>query len=197
MFDDTISDSGSEFFIAHRGAAEAKHDWILSLEAAPAPPPYDQQKALLYVVDSLRQRQQGVAGHHVRLTGPDPQRPGERVTRSIAEWFNVTTGSDQGNADALLRALRDPENGWIVPGEPSDSPWLVSQLGGNGPMAQAFREVVPDTGGLTFKQVFAQWIAAGCPVAGQVAPTFARRAPAPPAAPQPRRRRRYGMGKVH
>jgi hypothetical protein len=192
-----MSFQGPMFHVFDEAEQQLWRDWILSLDAAPKPPAYDQQKALLYIIDSLRQRQQGVAGHHVRLAGPDPRRAGERVTQSIADWFNVSTGSDQGNADALLLALRDPENGWIVPGAPSDSPWLVSQLGGNGPMAEAFREVVPDTGGLTFKQVFAQWIEGGCPVAGELAPSFLARAVAAPAAPAPRKRRRYGMGKVH
>lgn len=196
-----MSFQGPMFHIFDEPEKQLWRDWILSLAAAPPEPPYDQQKALAYVVDALRQRQQGVAAHSVRLSGPDPRQPGKRVTLPIAEWFNVATGSEQGNTDALLRALRDPENGWIVPGAPSDSPWLVSMLGGNGAMAQAFREVVPDTGGLTFKQVFARWIADGCPVAGQVPPEFAARVRAvaarPVATPRRRRRRVYGMGKVH
>jgi hypothetical protein len=196
-----MSFQGPMFHVFDEPEKQLWRDWILSLGAATPPPPYDRQKALLYVVDALRRRQQGIAAHAVRLAGPDPRRPGERVTLSIAEWFDVATGSDRGNADALLGALRDPENGWIVPGAPSDSPWLVSLLGGNGAMAQAFREVVPDTGGRTFKQVFAQWIAEGCPIGGRVAPGFAARALAATgtsaAAPERRRRRVYGMGKVH
>jgi hypothetical protein len=188
-----MSFQGPMFHVFDAPEQQLWRDWILSLPAAAPPPPYDQRKALLYVVDALRQRQQGVAGHSVRLAGPDPSRPGQRITQSIAEWFAVATGSDQGNADALLGALADRENGWIVPGAPSDSPWLVNLLGGNGPMAQAFREVVPDTGGLTFKQVFARWIADGC----RIGPPPERALEEAAVAAAPRRRRVYGMGKVH
>lgn len=188
-----MSFEGPMFHVFDAAEQQLWRDWILSLDAAPPAPPYDRRKALLYVVDALRQRQQGIAGHSVRLAGPDPLRPGQRVTQSIADWFAVSTGSDQGNADALLGALADRENGWIVPGAPSDSPWLVSLLGGNGAMAQAFREVVPDTGGLTFKQVFAQWIADGCPIGPVPERAFATAA----VAGTRRRRRVYGMGKVH
>lgn len=193
-----MSFDGPMFHVFDAAEKELWRKWILSLAPAPKEPAYDRQKALVYIVDSLRQRQQGVGGHHARLTGPDPSKPGSRLTQSLSDWFDVSTGSSEENANALLRALREPENGWIQPGSPSGSPWLVNLLGGNGAMAQAFRELVPDTGGLTFKQVFAQWIADGCPIEGQVAPAYAAQARlAAAAAPAPRKRRRYGMGKVH
>ncbi len=83
-----------------------------------------------YVIDTLRQRQVGEAGHNVRLTGPEPdkkKKPGKR-TEPLHWWF------EQGNR-ALMAALADPDNGWIVPFDSIASPISSSLLAGNGDMA--------------------------------------------------------------
>ena len=84
-------------------------------------------------------------------------------TASVHEWF------DMGNR-ALMAALANPENGWIVPFDSIASPIMSSLLAGNGDMAKDFRTIVPDSGGLTCANVFARWIDDGCRLEEEVKP---------------------------
>jgi hypothetical protein len=133
-------------------------DWCVSLTAKKTPT-ISLLTAMNYVIDKLRQRQVGEPGHTVRLTGPDPESKKKDATRteSLHWWF------EQGNR-ALMSALANPENGWIVPFDSIASPISSSLLAGNGDMAADFRSIVPDSGGATYGNVFAQWIDKGCPL---------------------------------
>ncbi|HEX4965037.1 MAG TPA: LodA/GoxA family CTQ-dependent oxidase [Thermoanaerobaculia bacterium] len=184
-------------------------DWILSL-TLPQPPdaaaaPY---LNMLQVVDVLRQRQQGVTGHNVLLIGPDPEKEGEKITRSIHWWFDlgddVSPAQQQRMDDLLLGAISDEANGWIVKGNPAASPLITSLVTGDGEMAQVFRTIAPGTIteqaplGLTFENIIVQWVQAGCPIG--VALQAALPAAFAAAARKPRRRphrKPYGMGVVH
>ncbi|HVE85710.1 MAG TPA: LodA/GoxA family CTQ-dependent oxidase [Myxococcales bacterium] len=200
------------------------HDYIVSLAPAPPLPAFDLEKAMLYVVDTLRQRQSGTQGHQARLTGLDP-RKNEMVNMPIGWWFSEQFSSSQEENDyVFLAALRDPVNGWIVPGNDAASPLLTQLLSGNGAMAQDFRQAVPERvaggsanpGPYTMKQVLAMWVNAGCPIRGAVHQAATAKAPAavvaaatatattakePPASKGPSAPRRplriYGMGVPH
>jgi L-lysine epsilon oxidase-like protein/heme oxygenase-like protein len=153
-------------------------DYITSLAPGPVLPPFDVEKAMLYVVDTLRQRQAGTQGHHARLTGTDP-RKNAAVTMPIAWWFSESFSKDPVENDyVFMDALRNPENGWIVPGDDASSPLLTQLLAGSGAMAQDFRQYVPEKvtgaassdsgnpGPYTMKQVLAMWVNAGCLIKG-------------------------------
>jgi hypothetical protein len=61
-----------------------------------------------------------------------------------------------------MRAISFERNGWITKGNSADSPIVTNMASGNGEMAQAFRNIVPDSGGLTYKEVLINWIDQGC-----------------------------------
>jgi len=124
--------------------------------------------AMNHVINALRQRQTGETGHKVRISGPDPKGGDATVTLSLQEWFALPNDNDAGNA-ALMRALANEENGWIVPFDSIASPLTSSLLAGNGDMAEAFRSELPDGSGRTFGNVLAQWIDAGCLLDEQLA----------------------------
>lgn len=157
-FFELISFRGPMFHVFAADEEQLLRDWCVSL-AAKKNPQISMLAGMNYVIDKLRQRQAGQPGHMVRLTGPDPD-PKKKVvarTETLHWWF------ERGNR-ALMGALANPENGWIVPFDSIASPISSSLLAGNGDMAQDFRSIVPDSGGATYGNIFAQWIDAGCPL---------------------------------
>jgi len=149
-----LSFTGPMYHVFMPDEEQLLRDWCFSLAYAD-PPKKTVLEAMDYVIDTLRQRQVGQTGHNVRITGPDPDKKGAKRTASVHWWF------DKGNR-ALMAALANPENGWIVPFDSIASPITSSLLAGNGDMASDFRSIVPDTGGLTCGNVLAQWIDGGC-----------------------------------
>lgn len=174
-----MSFTGPMFHVFTPGEQKLWHDYIVSLGPQIPAPRIDLEKAMLFVVDKLRQRQAGTPGHRARLTGFDPRNGGTTVTMPIEWWFKEQFSDSQEENDyVFLGALRNPVNGWIVPGNPGQSPLLTQLLSGNGDMAQAFREYVPDhvivpnsiddstSGPYTYKQILSMWVDAGCPIRG-------------------------------
>ncbi|HJZ74250.1 MAG TPA: LodA/GoxA family CTQ-dependent oxidase [Vicinamibacterales bacterium] len=189
---DLMSFTGPMFHVFTDDEQHLWHDYIASLVPDKPLPKFDLEKAMRYVVNVLRQRQSGTTGHQPLLIGVDPT-TGHEVTKPIAWWFGHAFGTEEDNNEALLGALRNPVNGWIVPGDASTSPLITQLLAGNGDMAQAFRDFVPEEvasnaptpGPYTFKQVLAMWTDAGCPIQGVVEPSVAARKPAPAKARRP------------
>jgi hypothetical protein len=196
-FFELLSFNGPMYHVFMPDEEQLLRDWCVSLAQAADPPNKSILEGLDYVIDTLRQRQVGQTGHNVRITGPDPDNKSARRTASVHWWF------DKGNR-ALMAALADPENGWIVPFDSIASPIMSSLLAGNGDMASDFRSIVPDTGGMTCGNIFAQWIDAGCPLEEDKKPALMLQRPpreAAPATPHRIYRRKdgkvYGMGTPH
>jgi L-Lysine epsilon oxidase N-terminal/L-lysine epsilon oxidase C-terminal domain/Iron-containing redox enzyme len=192
-----LSFTGPMYHVFMPDEEQLLRDWCFSLAQTADPPKKSILEGMNYVIDTLRQRQVGQTGHTVRITGPDPDKKGAKRTASVHWWF------DKGNR-ALMAALANPENGWIVPFDSIASPITSSLLAGNGAMATDFRSIVPDTGGLTCGNVLAQWIDAGCPLeeAEKALATMLRRPiEAAPAARHRIYRRKdgkiWGMGTPH
>jgi L-Lysine epsilon oxidase N-terminal/L-lysine epsilon oxidase C-terminal domain/Iron-containing redox enzyme len=185
-------------------------DWVVSLgkTGPPDPPETDPAKLMAMCVDALRERQTGEPAHAAtQLTGPDPAHPGQTLTQPVAAWFSSPTR-------ALMSALSDPANGWIVKGSSVTSRFITELLDGSNAMSQAFAGTGPKTGGKTWRQIAADWIDKGCPLPPAPAPAQAmfaassarlgRRAlsrltltsPVAQVAAHPRRRV-LGMGVVH
>jgi Iron-containing redox enzyme len=181
-----MSFTGPMFHVFTEDEQQLWRDYITSLAPVTPLPAFDLEKAMRYVVDVLRQRQAGTPGHQPRLVGIDPS-TGKEVMQPISWWFGHQFGKTQEeNDNAFLGALRNPVNGWIVPGDASSSALITQLLAGNGDMAQAFREFLPEEvgqsatppGPYTFKQVIVMWTDAGCPIKGQVEASVAKaRAP--------------------
>jgi hypothetical protein len=157
-----LSFNGPMFHVFTADEEQLLRDWCNSL-VQPNRPGMSLHNAMNHVINALRQRQAGEAGHMVRISGPDPKGGGGIVTLSLQEWFALPNDNNAGNT-ALMGALAHRENGWIVPFDSIASPLTSSLLAGNGDMAEAFRSVLPDGSGRTFGNVLAQWIDAGCPL---------------------------------
>lgn len=220
-----MSFTGPMFHVFTEQEQTLWRDYILSLVPQPPAPQFDIEAAMRYVVRVLRQRQTGTTGHKPLLIGIDPN-TAQEVTQSIAWWFDHDFGTPEQNDDALLGALRNPRNGWILPGAATSSPLVTQLLAGNGDMAQAFRGFLPgeiQRGGpvnaqpaapYTFKQVMAIWIDAGCPIRHVLEASFLAKSASTNTTQKARaaflaeaaerqataakgKRRRYGNGRPH
>jgi len=167
------------------------HDYIVSIGPPAKVHTIGLEKAMLYVVDKLRQRQSGSPGHHARLTGYDPRNK-QTVTMPIGWWFEEKfSDSVEENDYVFLGALRNPVNGWITPGNAGTSPLITQLLSGNGDMAQAFRDFVPDhvivpkpdqtiSGPYSFKQILSMWVDDGCRIHNMIEPSLTSQKQAAP-----------------
>ncbi|WP_054813751.1 LodA/GoxA family CTQ-dependent oxidase [Nocardia arizonensis] len=132
-------------------------DWTRSLADphTPSEPETAVTALMVRMVDTMRSRQRGAAGHRgIRLTGATPE---GTITASVADWFDRPTPQ-------LLAALADPRNGWITPGEPAASRFVTELASGDHPMARALGDVAPGTAHRTWRGIVVDWIAAGCPL---------------------------------
>ena len=108
------------------------------------------------LVDAMRSRQEGEGAHRKQvLAGPDPAHPERRISQPVSWWFEQPAGT-------LMRALADPENGWISPGDATGSRFVSELLGQSNGMSRALRGKAP--GGGSWMDVVSAWIDAGCPV---------------------------------
>ncbi len=166
------------------------HAWTvwLATPQQPTPQPQPPQSPaevaaqMAVVIDTLRSVQQGNFGHTTaKLTGPDPEKPSQTITGTIAFWFTAPTR-------AFMSVLSDEQNGWIVPGKPAESKFVAQLLETSNSMAGAFNRVIDGSGGRTAKDISISWIEQGCPLpavsfamaaTAGVVPMGARSFPAP------------------
>jgi L-Lysine epsilon oxidase N-terminal/L-lysine epsilon oxidase C-terminal domain/Iron-containing redox enzyme len=153
-------------------------DWVRSDEGEPPTPvETDAARLMVRLIETMRQRQTGTPGHQEnQLTGPDPDHPGQSITRPVAWWFEQP-------APALMTAVANPQNGWIVPGDAGKSRFVTDLLAGDNAMANALSGIAPGTAHKTWRSIAIDWINKGCPipppvVAAQVAAPFISREPA-------------------
>jgi L-Lysine epsilon oxidase N-terminal/L-lysine epsilon oxidase C-terminal domain/Iron-containing redox enzyme len=177
-------------------------EWILWLGSegdTRAPKRYlEKGEAMLILLSELRELAQASSGHRrYRLAlsggaggagGAAPPAPG---TRTIAELF------EQGDLKVLMRALANPDNGWVVPFDPGASALILDQARANRPMGIALDRRFASLGNQIGRLVVIRWIEAGCPIPGE---------PPPPREVVPLQKpwdgnvlfvQKYGMGAVH
>lgn len=165
-FFELLRPTGPMFRVFTDEEIRAWEDWTRSLidPATPSEPDTDIAQLMVRMVETLRSRQDGTAGHRGnQLTGPAPDGAPDAVTQPVAWWFEQS-------ASALLAALADPVNGLVTPGEPTESRFITDLANGNHPMALVLGEVAPGTAHRTWRTIAMDWIAAGCPLPAQASP---------------------------
>jgi L-Lysine epsilon oxidase N-terminal/L-lysine epsilon oxidase C-terminal domain/Iron-containing redox enzyme len=114
----------------------------------------DKAQAMEKLIQELRSVAEAVASHQrYKLTSDVAHR-----RMAVAELFAA------GDAPALMRALRDPDNGWIVPGSPADSPLIADIARGGRPMGDALDKRYPSINNRIGRQILIEWVRAGCPM---------------------------------
>ncbi|GGV24564.1 hypothetical protein GCM10010495_45210 [Kitasatospora herbaricolor] len=157
--------TGPMYKVFTDGELDLWREWTRSLTAGPPvpPPALSPLEAMIRLVDTLRPRQSGTAGHIGSvLTGPDPMDPSATRKDTVAWWFTQPTGS-------LLAAVAHPDNRLVTPGRPEQSRFVTDLLAPSGSMGRAFRTEVPGTG-KDGREIAMEWITAGCPLPSLRAP---------------------------
>ena len=192
-----LAPTGPMFNVFSADEITLLRNWVRSIGKKNAPTIKPDFTALIVkAMRYLKSLQLGQAMHAVvKLGGRDAA--GEAVTASVAQWLD-------GDPVAFLRALRDPENQMIVPGDVASSPFL-ERLSLDTPMGRAWNAIAPHSGEITWREVASGWIREGCRLPGDTddalaalaakASTFSR--PHVILRPKYRDARPYGMGIVH
>jgi hypothetical protein len=148
-------------------------------------------QAMHVLLSALRELAKGTQGHRrYRLTVPEGKSE-KAVTAAIAELF------ERGDLRDLMRALRDPANGWVVPFDPGASPLILDLARGNNPMGRALDRWFESLGNQIGRQVVIRWIEAGCPIPGEVAPEQSATRPEPKWEANSLFVQQVGIGAVH
>ncbi|MDQ1440489.1 MAG: hypothetical protein QOG97_717 [Acidimicrobiaceae bacterium] len=165
-FFDLLTADGPMYRIFTDADIEVWKAWARSLAAGPAPdaggpqPPASVAQQMARLVDTMRPRQEGTPAHGgEELTGPDPADspdPPGQVTKPVAWWFTQPT-------TALLAALANKDNGWVMPGDAEASPFVTDLLRGRNAMSRALNAKAPDGSGSTWADIAVAWINEGCP----------------------------------
>jgi hypothetical protein len=144
-------------------------------------------EAMKILLAEMRQQMLGSNGH--RLYRVPSLANGPHLPR-LVELFSSS------DLDEIMKALRDPRNGWVVPFRPAESPLIFDLLRPGRPMGAALDRRFPQLFNEVGRMTIYEWIAAGCPLTGE--------SPAPEekyVVPKKRARRLFvqqvGMGAVH
>ena len=153
----------------------------------PSPPsdrtPPPAAAAMRSVIEQLKGQQTGVPGHTQHML-----KDKAGVDHTVTWWFGQPPTS-------FMEALARPENGFITPGNPAGSPFLMQWITPDGPMGDAFdapARIAPD---MTCRDVVRSWIVKGCPLVGPA--TMLRLTSSPARRDRHPTGRIYGMGSVH
>lgn len=155
--------------------------------------------AMASAIAALEPRQNGTSGHAtVSLAGVDPV-TGRPVRESVAWWFEQVREWPPRGVLAFMRALSDPANGLVVPGDVRASRLITDYLPNGGRMTAAFAEAAPRAPGETIRDVLVRWIEADCPIpqAAPDAPRLAHTLHRPPPKNVYPVQRVRGMGTIH
>lgn len=154
-------------------------DWINSLPKAPPGGALGPGEAMVILVREVAARAAGVPAHGEFLLKGKYKNPAadnrlEEVTQPVTWWFEI------GQPESFLAALADPVNGWVLPGNVQGSRIFRDLLAGTGLMSRFLSMPIPELGNKPARDIFIQWIAAGCPIPGQPMPAVRARAAAAP-----------------
>jgi hypothetical protein len=152
--------------------------------APPQPPLPPASRQMADLVDALRVAQRGSIGHQQGLLAD-----ANGVAHSISWWFERPTLD-------FLRALAEPRNGYITPGQPESSRLFTDLANPTGPMGAVFDQRAPGGAAGTCRDILFQWIKQGCPVPSAAATSLRMSTPASKQALH-RTGRVRGMGTIH
>jgi hypothetical protein len=145
-------------------------------------------EAMMLLIIELRQLMISSEGHqlyHVPMTAS-----GKGAGVLLADLFR------SGDLKDIMRTLKDPRNGWIVPYRPAESALVADLMRPGRTMGTQLDRRIPQLFDQIGRMIVYEWIAAGCPIPGERAPDAARaittRRPEPRLFVQ-----QYGMGAVH
>jgi hypothetical protein len=123
-------------------------------------------RSMFLLMQDLRELASSTDGHkRYKLDPVLKKKSKDRSEKKlIAEFFS------SGDIEGLMRALRDPENGWVVPFDPGSSAMVLDLARADHPMGAALDRRFPRLGNQIGRIVLIKWIEAGCPIPGEPPP---------------------------
>lgn len=187
---------GKMYKVFDRADLELWRDWIVWLGKTGDTPTtkryLDKGEAMLMLLSELREIAMSEPSHRrYRLALTEDVTAGSELkSLSVAQLFA------EPDLKKLMKALADKDNGWVEPGDPNQSPLVVDLLKGNNRMGRVLDQRFAAIHNQIGRLIIVRWIAAGCPIPGEPAPT------AKPMDANPMKIRKlivqqYGMGAVH
>jgi len=172
---------------------DAWRDWVVWLGEegdTPVSKRYiGKAEAMLTLLTELRSQAIAAHGHDLyKLNSPDTR---QQQPLPVSEWF-----ADP-DLKKLMKALKDPVNGWAIPGRPEDSPLVIDLASGARPMGKILDRRFPTINNRIGRLIIVDWILAGCPIPGEKEPEPSECGSIK--APKVRQllMQEYGMGAVH
>lgn len=170
-----LEPDGVMFRVFTTDEVEIWREWIRALPT-PAPLSLDAGTAMVRLLNRMAAIGVGAIEHaDYKLFGPDPlqekkdwKTSDSSIEKTVSWWFQLLRRPPADGLDpdtheiAFLRALANPENGWIVPQQPERSRF-VTELLGDGAMGARLRDTRPLLGGIRGAEVIVNWIKEGCP----------------------------------
>ncbi|KWV59179.1 hypothetical protein AS026_29190 [Rhizobium altiplani] len=148
---------------------------------------FDKGQAMEKLLYELRAVAQGATSHRrYKLSSG-----AGREKKSVADLFA------DGDVIELMRALKDPDNGWIVPGHAEESPLLVDVARSGRPMGDALDERFSLINNRIGRQIVIEWVRAGCPIPGEPLPGEKQVAEPPKSLGPKLLLHTHGIGEVH
>jgi hypothetical protein len=141
---------------------ELWQDWTRSLApGGSGPPAASAGERMVELITRMQVRQEASASHKImEIKGPDPSASNTIISKPVSWWFEQ-------KAESLMKALIQPENDLIVPGDAGQSKFVTQFIVNNGRMSAAFMERPSSDSSKTWKDIAEEWINAGCPIPGQ------------------------------
>jgi hypothetical protein len=112
--------------------------------------------SMLILLSELRELAQGSDGHRRY-----------RLATAGNEMSTIAALFEKGDMKAVMRAIADPKNGWVVPFDPGASGLIVDQARGSKPMGVALDRRFASIANQMGREVVIRWIEAGCPIPGE------------------------------
>lgn len=128
---------------------------------------YEKSEAMEKLLQELRSVAEGESAHARYRLAPQHNKHQRPQKRTVAEFFA------SGDVLGLMRALKDPENGWVVAGSPANSPLVADMARGGRPMGEALDRRYPTINNRIGRQILIEWVRAGCPIPGEAPPATA------------------------
>jgi hypothetical protein len=148
------------------GADEIRlwQEWINALPRDPVGADLGPGQAMMVLLREFQARGTAVPEHGgPKLKGKyfDQATDGEvDADQPVSWWFQL------GQPRRFMEALRDPANGWVIPGNVTESRLFTTLLASNSRMSRFLAQTVPELGDKPARKIIIDWIASGCDVPG-------------------------------
>ncbi|MEC4749878.1 LodA/GoxA family CTQ-dependent oxidase [Methylomicrobium sp. Wu6] len=150
-------------------------------------------QSMFLLMQELRELARSSGGHKRYKV----EKASKKKTKEKNEKQLIANFFENGDIEGLMRALKEPENGWVIPYDPGSSPMILDLARVNNPMGAALDRRFPKLGNQIGRIILINWIEAGCPIPGEPTPEEPKSPPSKVWEGKKLLVQQIGMGAVH